>query len=268
VSGTVGLVTSSSVTGDRRLPFAGATNFRDLGGYATRDGGVTRWGLVYRSDGLQQLTDDDIAHYDQLGIRVVYDLRRDDEREQLPNRVESVGLCIMTPVTEAGIEPFDRSGAADQRDGERLLRNMYGRMLEHSGRVIGTMFGGLASRSSLPAVFHCHAGKDRTGLVAALLLEALGVDRQLVLDDYELTSMYRLREHQEQSFERLVDGGMVPEAAAGVLGAPRWAMEETLDQLDAQFGGIEAYLFGVAGLDVDTLDRLRRQLVDPWGAAA
>lgn len=255
-------MTSSSATGDRRLPFAGATNFRDLGGYATRHGGVTRWGKVFRSDGLQHLTDDDIADYAKLGLRVVYDLRRDDERERLPNRVASVGLCIMTPVTEAGIEPFDRAGAVNQRAGERLLRTMYGHMLEHSGRVIGTMFGGLANETGLPAMFHCHAGKDRTGVVAALLLEALGVERETVLDDYELTATYRRREHQNESFERMVEGGMAPEAAAGVLGAPRWAMEETLAQLDDQFGGIEAYLLGPAGLAIDTISRLRRQLVE------
>jgi protein-tyrosine phosphatase len=246
----------------RRVPFEGATNFRDLGGYPTVHGGVTRWGKVYRSDGLQALTDDDIDHFEQLAIKVVYDLRRDEERAGLPNRVPSVGLCIMTPIIEAGVESFDRAGATAQRDGEDLLRGIYVNMLDHSGSVIGTMFGGLTVHSGLPAVFHCHAGKDRTGLVAALLLEALGVDRETVLDDYELTAKYRLRSHQDDSFARLVKGGLVPEAAAGVLGAPRWAMAETLDRLDQRYGGIEAYLLGPAGLDTETLDRLRHELVE------
>jgi protein-tyrosine phosphatase len=77
----------------RRLPFEGAGNFRDLGGYPTSSGGTTKWNLVYRSDGLQNLTDTDLDHYESLGVRVVYDLRRDDERERLPNRVESIALC-------------------------------------------------------------------------------------------------------------------------------------------------------------------------------
>jgi protein-tyrosine phosphatase len=221
--------------------------------------------MVFRSDGLQALTDDDVDRYAQLGIRVVYDLRRDDERVKLPNRVESIGLCIMTPIVDAGVEPLDRTGIVDQRDGERMLRTMYGHILEHSGRVIGTMLGGLATNTGVPAVFHCHAGKDRTGVVAALLLEALGVDREIVLDDYELTSRYRLRELQQTSFERLVESGMVPEAAAGIIGAPRWAMSETLQQLDDQFGGIETYLLSHAGLDAETLARLRDQLVEPAG---
>jgi protein-tyrosine phosphatase len=155
-----------------------------------------------------------------------------------------------------------------QQDGEELLRGIYVNMLDHSGGVIGTMLGGLTVHSGVPAVFHCHAGKDRTGIVAALLLEALGVDRETVLDDYELTAEYRLREHQEDSFARLVKSGLVPEAAAGVLGAPRWAMADTLDRLDRQYGGIEPYLLGPAGLDTDTLDRLRHELVEPAAAGA
>lgn len=246
----------------RRVPFEGAGNFRDLGGYPTKAGGQTRWGLVYRSDGLQNMTETDLRHYEALGVRVVYDLRRDDERERLPNRVPSIGLCIMTPAYEAGVGPLDRLNVADREGGERLLREMYHNMLVHSGRVIGTMFGGLSSPAGMPAVFHCHAGKDRTGLVAALLLELLGVERQVVLDDYELTARFRLREHQTESFQRMLDSGMAPEAAAGMLGAPRWAMAETLAQLDDDFGGIEPYLRDRAALDQQTIDRLRRLLID------
>jgi protein-tyrosine phosphatase len=250
------------VTADRRIPFEGATNFRDLGGYATRDGGRTRWGLVYRSDGLQHLTDDDLDHYQQLGIRIVYDLRRDDERERLPNRVPAVAWCLMTPAYDAGMEDIDRTKVTDRRSGEALLRAIYRAMLQYAGREIGTLLGGLATHTGVPAVFHCHAGKDRTGLVAALLLEALGVDRDTVLDDYELTATYRLAEHQVASFNRMIENGMAREAAAGMLGAPRWAMAETLEQLDTEFGGIEAYLAGPGGLDTDTLERLREQLIE------
>src|SRR5690606_24842324 len=94
---------------ERRLHFEGAVNFRDLGGYATRDGGQTRWGRAYRSDGLHALTDGDLARFGELGIRTVFDLRRDSERESLPNRVPSTPLCIVTPVEQAGVTPIDRA---------------------------------------------------------------------------------------------------------------------------------------------------------------
>ncbi len=97
--------------------------------------------------------------------------------------------------------------------------------------------------------------------LAALLLELLGVDREDVLDDYELTSRYRLRHHQDESYDSLVRSGMGPEAAGAVLGTPRWAMAEALTALDEVYGGIDDYLVVRAGLAPATLDQLRRQLI-------
>ena len=85
--------------------------------------------------------------------------------------------------------------------------------------------------------------------------------RQQVLDDYELTSRYRLREHQTESLENMLAAGMAPEAAAAVLGAPRWTMEGALEEVDDEYGGIDAYLTGPAGMAKETLERLREALV-------
>ena len=115
----------------------------------------------------------------------------------------------------------------------------------------------------MPAVFHCHAGKDRTGLVAALLLEALEVDRESILDDYELTARYRLRAQQDQTFERLVNLGLAPEAAAGVLTTPRWAMASALEHLDREYASIEGYLTGPAAMTLPDLQRLADALLTP-----
>ena len=109
-----------------------------------------------------------------------------------------------------------------------MLREMYRGLLRNAGPTFGLLLGALAAPDGLPAVFHCTGGKDRTGMSAALLLELLGVPRSHVLDDYELTSRYRLRQHQTESYESLLAMGMGPEAAGAVLGAPRWAMAETL----------------------------------------
>lgn len=242
--------------------FEGASNFRDLGGYHNASGGRTRWSTLYRADSLHELTPEDVQRYSELGIRVVYDLRRDSEREVRPNLVPSIDMCITTPIDLAGVEPLDRTAMSDRRSGEQLLRTMYANMLAHSGAVIGELFTGFADPARVPAVFHCHAGKDRTGIVAALLLEALGVSRADVLDDYELTAHYRRREDQLKSYETLIASGMAAEAAGAVLGAPRWAMADTMDDLDSVYGGVEAYLLGPAGLDPATLARLRGLLVE------
>jgi protein-tyrosine phosphatase len=254
------------VAADRRVPFEGIQNFRDLGGYRTRSGRVVRWGRVFRADALHWLSTKDLALYERLGMRAVYDLRRDLEREQLPNPVPSRPLTITGQ--PPGTEPAALAQAAARltsADGERFLLEMYLGLLDHSAGQIGELYTGLAARDGLPAVFHCHGGKDRTGIVAALLLEALGVDREAVLDDYELTARYRRREHQEMTFARLIEAGMTPEAAAGVLSAPRWAMAHALDDLDRRHGGVEAYLTGPAGMAAADLQVLRDRIVAPGG---
>jgi protein-tyrosine phosphatase len=245
---------------NRLIAFEGTENFRDLGGHPTRFGVPVRWGTLYRSDGLQALTDTDVERYHTLGVRVVYDLRRDSERVSRPNRVPSEAHCMMTPVDARGEVAADRLAAVDRDGGEAMLRAMYAQMVAYSLPVIAGVLTGMADAGRLPAVFHCHAGKDRTGLIAALVLETLGVERETVLDDYEVTRI--LHRDNPHSFAMLVESGMAPEAAAGALGAPRWAMDETLADIDREHGGVEAYLRGPVGLDVDTVDRLRTALLD------
>ena len=250
------------VVADRRVPFEGIQNFRDMGGYRTRAGAVVRWGQVFRADALHGLSSDDLALYERLGLRAVYDLRGDLEREERPNPVPSRSLTITG--RPPGAEPTKLPVAPEQlttADGEQLLAEMYVGLLEHSATQLGELYSGLAGSDGLPAVFHCHGGKDRTGIVAALLLEALGVEREVVLDDYVLTSRYRLREHQESTYGRLIESGMAPEAAAGVLSAPRWAMAQALDELDHRHGGVDAYLTGPAGMAPGDLRTLRERLV-------
>ena len=148
------------------------------------------------------------------------------------------------PPQPAGAEPESLEG---REIGERLLREMYKGMLRGAAPLFGRLLGGLADPGSLPAVFHCTGGKDRTGVSAALLLELLGVSREQVLDDYELTSS-TVAGSTRRSPTRASWRQGSPEAAAAVLGAPRSAMAEALHELDEVHGGIEAYLTGPAGL--------------------
>ena len=110
-----------------------------------------------------------------------------------------------------------------------------------------------------PVLFHCHGGKDRTGLVAAFVLELLGVERELVLDDYVLTS--ELRVADADAFRDLMDDGLSAAAAAGVLGAPRELMVSILGRLDTEHGGAGGYLRDVGGLEDTVTNRLRDRLV-------
>ena len=248
------------VVAERRVTFAGITNLRDLGGYRTADGGTTSWGLVFRADALHKLTADDLVTFGVLGVRTVYDLRGDVERTEFPGPVDSVHMPIVgRPVdAPAPARPADMT----PEDGERMLRDMYVGILEHSAPQIGAILRGVADPETVPAVFHCHGGKDRTGVVAAVLLLALGVDRETVLDDYEATRRYRRLEDQQDSLANILASGVSPEAAASVLGTPRWAMAAAVDALDEVYAGVEAYVTGPVGLTTAELAVLRDRLVD------
>jgi len=247
------------VAAERRIPFEAVSNFRDLGGYRTRSGRRVRWGRVFRSDALHGMTEGDIARYHELGVRVVYDLRGDVEIAERPNPMPSRNLPILT--RPAGDETPVAFPGTTSADGEQVLANIYKGHIDHAAARIGELFSALTEPDGLPAVLHCHAGKDRTGVVAALLLEALGVDREAVLDDYEFTARFRLRAQQDQTFERLIKLGLAPEAAAGVLTSPRWAMASALEYLDNEYENIENYLTGPAAMNLSDLRRLSDELL-------
>jgi len=171
----------------RRVPFAGALNFRDIGGYPVAGGGMTRWRAVYRSDSLHFLTGADLAAFDALGVTTIYDLRRPDEVASFPGPRDHVRLQIPN-----GDLAASAPGLQTRRDGEVWLAADYLSMLATAGPAFGRLLSRLADDAELPAVVHCLGGKDRTGMVIALLLCALGVDRETVLDDYELTSRFQV----------------------------------------------------------------------------
>jgi protein-tyrosine phosphatase len=246
----------SVVSATRRVPFTGATNFRDLGGYPTASGGRTRWGKVFRSDLLHALTPEDLVAFDGLGVSTIYDLRRDEEREDAPGPRAAVHLTI--PSHRVG--DTDPGTVHDRRAGEEWLLEDYRSILAVAGPVFGRLFSGLAEADG-PAVFHCWGGKDRTGMTAALLLTWLGVDRDRVLDDYELTSSYTTPDSLAKVVDLFVESGIPRPGALGMLGTPRWAMAEVLTVLDGEYGGIETYLLGSAGMTPHAAAALRARLV-------
>ena len=240
----------------RQVPFAGALNFRDIGGYPVAGGGMTRWRAVYRSDSLHYLTDGDLAAFDALGVTTVYDLRRPEEIASFPGPRDHVRLEIPSSV-------LAKSAASLQtrKDGEAWLAAEYLSMLATAAPAFGRLLARLADEDGLPAVVHCLGGKDRTGMVIALLLAALGADRATVLDDYELTSRCHVSRVPEvvEAFIRL---GIGRPAGEAIMSTPRWTMAQALRELDEEHGGIRRYLLGPGGMKPQTLSALRANLVD------
>lgn len=182
------LLVSSPAHGETDLPLAtlderlvkleGAQNFRDLGGYPTTDGRVTKWGLVYRSDTLDRLTDEDWIKVKDLGIKVVCDFRFDAERARWPSDwpdAESVEFIQRDYSFESAAE----------------IMESYHKLAYQQAPTYIRMFDRLADPEAPPTLVHCMGGQDRTGFAAAFLLEALGVSRDVVVADYTLTQHLR-----------------------------------------------------------------------------
>lgn len=239
-----------------RIDLVGAGNFRDVGGFVCQDGSVVRCGRVYRADALHCLVAADVAKLDELGIAGVFDLRSDEEL-----RKDGVGVFAEThnhvhvPLVAVTLSPFDAD--IDWRAID--LQQRYVEMLEVGGAAIRTIFEALAGPESRPLVFHCTGGKDRTGVVAALLLRTLGVDDEEIVADYSRSQEYLaqlLRRYREQ----LVSSGLDAQAIAYLASSPPRRMRYTLGELDRRWGSTLDYLNGI-GVSADVIDGLRFNLL-------
>jgi protein-tyrosine phosphatase len=255
---------------DRLVPLEGTLNFRDLGGYAGRGGRTVRWGLVFRSDALHELTDNDRARLQAMGLRAIYDLRKPEERVKQPTalRDEHGHRIVHLSVDEdpdAANQPeiidLILSGELPEAD-DAYMADLYADILLKGAPVFGRLLTHLTEDDGLPALFHCAAGKDRTGLAAALLLSVLGVDDDTILEDYELTNIYRSNRRIEVLRPTLEAAGVDVEKVRPFLSARRPVMEATLRHLHTEHGGVERYLLGPAGMAPETLDRLRARLLE------
>jgi protein-tyrosine phosphatase len=257
------------VARDRLVPLEGALNFRDLGGYTGLDGRAVKWGLVYRSDALHELTERDLDVIQGLGLRAIYDLRRGVERDRQPTAIPSehghrvVHLVVADNPDDNAPEILDLilSGELPEAD-DQFVIDAYTRILLNSASAFGRLLTHLADDDGLPALFHCAAGKDRTGIAAALLLSILGVDEDVILDDYELSTQYRSNRRIEALRPAIEKAGVDVEKVRPFLSARRPVLEATLRHLHDDYGGPIAYLTGPAGVDGETLDTLRARLLE------
>lgn len=241
----------------RHLPLEGSFNIRDLGGYHTADGQTTLWGKVFRADSLHRLTADSQAVLLEQGIRTVVDLRHASELEAAPNpfadRPEVRYLHVSL------FEPLYRGGSLGGGNRAGLeLTELYRLALEHAQEPIARVLTVIAE-SDTPVLFHCTAGKDRTGLIAALTLAAAGVEAGTIVTDYALTGEYArpLMAHLEA--EAQAKGHDLGQYRKLLLSEPEF-MQKTLEHLEAAHGSPRAYLEAI-GLSEETLAGLRRRLL-------
>jgi protein-tyrosine phosphatase len=220
---------------------------------------------VYRADSVSFLTQAGWKELAKLNIKRVYDLRRDHERDTWPTiehglEHEVVHLPIGPQAAEMSLVEWFTQRGPDANWDETYVAETYRENLTTWPDVFARLITELASSEHRPAVFHCTAGKDRTGIAAALLLEVLGVDRVHILDDYELTNVTRSEARIAELQPELEAAGIDVDVVRPYLSAPRHALDHTLDWLGTEYGGAEVYLVR-HGVTAETLATLRTDLL-------
>ena len=241
----------------RELSWAGATNVRDLGGQPLESGGLTAFDVVFRADNVRNLSADGRRALAAAGVRRVVDLRWQEELDEDPPGELPVPV-VHVPVLgrrrpESRHVRFAKL-AADVDDDAGFTRRLYGEYLEEFPAAFAAAVDAVAHAPG-PALIHCTAGKDRTGIVAALILRLVGVGVDAVAADYALTDVTAL-------LRRGLSDGMSDEevrARTFLLSAPYAGMSGFLTDLDARYGSAAGYL-EQAGLAREAAAELRRRL--------
>lgn len=253
-----------SAIADRIITLERGHNFRDLGGYRAADGRRVRRGMIFRSGTMADLTDSDAARLTGLGIVCICDLRTTSERAKHPTRWHDPARV------EVVARDYDHSagslGSLAMGDGAAVRARMislYRTLHEEQREAHGALFARLLA-GDVPLLFNCAAGKDRTGVAAALILTALGVPRETVVEDYALSDHFA-----DPLFDLLCRNpryGLTPEtpreAWLPMTRALPEYIETTLDTLTEQYGGVEAYLDRELGLGPSARERLRDSLLE------
>ena len=237
---------------DRTLRLSGSYNFRDIGGYRAAGGRTVRWGRVFRSDALHRLTEADLSQLRPFGVRTLLDLRSSREIADAGS-----GLIHAEPELQVVHIPFGRIGEeADPTWQTLTLTELYHGIVTEARGSLAEVMSTLAE-ADLPAVVHCAAGKDRTGVSIAVLLRLLDVDDPTIIGDYLLTQANFVIFRDQLAPEALAHLGNIPDE---LLRVDADVLVATLALIDAEFGSAEAYLLG-AGVRAATIDRLRDRLL-------
>jgi protein-tyrosine phosphatase len=239
----------------RPIAFASLHNFRDVGGYAAADGQVVRRGRLYRSDSLAKLRGKDWERFLAFGVRSVIDLRHRHEIDACGRVPASDGLRYHHFSVEH--RPYDQAGLSAAVEPARFLADRYGELTTDGVAELRQALQVIATDDSAPLVIHCASGKDRTGVLTALVLALLGVADDDIIADYALTGLATVALIAEWQADN--DGRTPAWPAFGQ--APAGAMRLFLADLTAAHGSARGYLASRLGVGDELVAALRRQLL-------
>lgn len=258
---------------ERIVELEGAMNFRDFGGYQTSDGECVRRGILFRSNRLSQLTKSDFATLEGAGIATIFDLRAPREREADPTAWQATHLDFHTwpPGHKRRLVDMALDYPQNAQGAEALMLDFYAELPRTMSHAFADIIRRI-SNGAMPCVIHCSAGKDRTGMAAALVLSALGVSRELVLDDYAMTDrIVASEDDMARSLFTGRDGGaraqgamrerFPPEAISVMRSARPVFLESAFAGIDREYGSLASF-FEAIGIDDNVQRALRARLLE------
>jgi len=254
---------------EREIDMEGATNFRDLGGIETQDGLMVRWGKLYRSGELSELTEEDLATLKELEIKTILDLRGFDEIESDPDKYPQDGSIawMHTPVGIEGENTREKFMAVIQNadpetfQGEEVMVDFGKQIFYESPDTFKPIFDQLLEENSYPLVFHCSAGKDRAGFTSALILYALGVSEEVIMDEYLLSNHFRYHENEKTIEQAAKYFGVDQRIMREIMAVKPTYLNAGFDLIKEEYGTIDKYLEVELGVDSTQRAILKAQLL-------
>lgn len=229
-------------------------NFRDLGGIQTADGRRVKHGLLFRSGDLFSVSDEDIRKLESLGLSMIIDLRAGREIEHRPDRkISTVREIVHIDIHDAARDKAEQFLAENDAEGlETVLIGDYRRMVNLHQTDFKKFLDILAITENLPLVYHCAAGKDRTGMTTLFLLHALGADPDVIWQDYLETNI-RTADFVEKIIKKVNESGQNGSILRPLLEVRREYLQSALDEMDLHYGGLDHYVRNILEANVDRL---------------
>src|ERR1700761_5209508 len=237
----------------RRFDLQGASNFRDLGGYATADGHTVRWRQIFRSTHLGHLTETDVGVVRGLGVKHAFDFRGTDERRAAVCAVEEIAVHSLPiePTVVAALRARLQARALSSADALDIMRESYRGYVKLNTHSFRELFAHLIN-DEVPVVIHCTAGKDRTGFACALILNALGVPEATISEDYLLTNQFYRRDP--------TSAPDLPDEVKQAIGSVNASfLAAGFDTVNERYGDLEGYFRDGLGLGTHERNELKRR---------
>jgi protein-tyrosine phosphatase len=258
----------SILRSNRVVPFEGVYNFRDMGGYKTRDGRTVKHGLFFRSAELSRITERDLELFKTLGIKYIFDYRDEHEAIRKPDPVIENVVLERVPVNEDekqapvhSLEELVKSGYFKQDKGDMLLE-FYPKMAFRNSSYQRLMTI-VQNPNHLGLVHHCAAGKDRTGIGAALIFLALGVPKDTIMEDYLLTNE-TLKSINEKIMGRVEPYLTIEEMKKfeGIMVAKEEYLEAVFRKIDAVYGNTDLFLQGEYNFTIEKQEKFKKYCLE------